>query len=1062
MDKRQRLERGSILAFPGMECSIEEEIGCGSNAIVYKGWYRDQLQEREKHHVLIKELFPFHKKGGVRRGSDNRICVEEGEPLAFFLMHRESFEAGNRIHLRLLESCPEEMGANLNSFEFNGTLYTILGCSGGRSLDEELALTEGESSLKRYAQLMLHLLNALAAFHDSGYLHLDISPDNALLIGRQRNERIMLIDYNSAKAIGDTDCTYLSYKAGYSAPEVEMGEEESICEASDLYSVAAVFYRMLMGRTLTLEETLAASAPDAAQSSCLQDVPQTVKSLVRSILRRGLCIMPEDRYQTISQMRRDFAELIDRIDCVGVTHWALWESGKRSVDELIRVNPSLSYVKDEGGMYPIRLEQDGRRILLGEYLEEMMAGQGKSRLTVSPGGMGKTTLLLKAALLCGRRYAPGRPAVFYISLAGFSGAEPRYIRSQILASLRFGRENNTFDSALHELEQLLSRTIKSNNTELPMVLLLLDGLNEVRGDAAPLVQEVNLLSRMAGVRIMAASRSEMPALEMETNRILSLTFEDVERAAAARGVLLPQSEQLLQLVRTPLILSIYLTASESSQQLHIRDQDDLMRAYMASLYQKEIRNLPENSPQRWRTDAALTYVLPAIAAQTIRAGSRLTDAQLLGVVEQCYKVLTSRLLQQSFPQWIGRSRDILGEAKSAEAWYGQMVHDLLWQRLGLLIKDERGSYGVFHQVIAEYLSERHKENAAAIRRRRMIRSSIFGMIGLLVFMACFGVYAAYFMITPYEDADVEYVLSEGRSAYDWYMSMYEEMQALIDLGSQEPTIVGKDGAQAEFAAYALFAQHQLLYNRALSAFEVQYGRTSAVIRGYGRTDDGAYIKDGPTLYPNEKESQDTAKRVYAIAGQERKVVSWSDMPLDGEGIMSLYSHLWDRQTYYADVFLPEFKRWYYGSRASDASTSYQLKNSELYLEAAQRMLDYDAQVCQILYNLYLSGHMTTGELSELEAFSDLAHHGEVLARVRSGVAGYGEAVSEMLLNKVKLLAREQKGMWDGLMALFTGSAQTEYERLQELISEEQERISSVISEMETRQLPAELKYKGLK
>ena len=248
----------------------------------------------------------------------------------------------------------------------------------------------------------------------------------------------------------------------------------------------------------------------------------------------------------------------------------------------------------------------------------------------------------------------------------------------------------------------------------------------------------------------------MPALELKTNHILSLTFEDVQRAVAIRGVLLPPSEDLLQLVRTPLILSIYLTASESNQQLSIRNQHDLMKAYMEALYQKEIRRLPENAPQRWQMDAALTYVLPAIAAQAARMGGRLTDVQLLGVVKQCHDVLTSRMLERAFPQWIGRSRDILGEAQSAEAWYGLMVHNLLWQRLGLLMKDEQGGYAVFHQMVAEYLCACHRRNAEVIRRVRMSRYAVRSVLALLALAACLGVYAALFMVTPYNDEDVSY------------------------------------------------------------------------------------------------------------------------------------------------------------------------------------------------------------------------------------------------------------------------------------------------------------------
>src|SRR5699024_10242667 len=104
---------------------------------------------------------------------------------------------------------------------------------------------------------------------------------------------------------------------------------------------AAVFYRSLMGRSLTISDMLQFRAPDAQDSPLLSDMPQSVASMVSAILRKGLHTLPRRRYQSIGQMRQAFLELLDRIDCVGVTHWALWETGMRSVEELIRVNPSL-------------------------------------------------------------------------------------------------------------------------------------------------------------------------------------------------------------------------------------------------------------------------------------------------------------------------------------------------------------------------------------------------------------------------------------------------------------------------------------------------------------------------------------------------------------------------------------------------------------------------------------------------------------------------------------------------------------------------------------------------
>lgn len=72
--------------------------------------------------------------------------------------HRRSFEAGNGAHLALLERHPDRIGANLNTFEENDTLYTVLGFTGGRSLEQEYALAA--TDLRLLCTRMLSLLDA--------------------------------------------------------------------------------------------------------------------------------------------------------------------------------------------------------------------------------------------------------------------------------------------------------------------------------------------------------------------------------------------------------------------------------------------------------------------------------------------------------------------------------------------------------------------------------------------------------------------------------------------------------------------------------------------------------------------------------------------------------------------------------------------------------------------------------------------------------------------------------------------------------------------------------------
>ena len=327
MDHRTPLKRHTVLTFEGISCHIEEFIGQGSNAMVYKGWYRDQLNRELCHPVLVKELFPFHPQQRIYRAEDGHIIIEP-EAETFWRTHQESFEISNQIHLRLLHDHPDrmDMGTHPNSFHFNGTLYCILDYAGGRSLQMELH--KANISLRHTAQRMIGLLDALEAFHKSGYLHLDISPDNIMLVSQDDQERIFLMDCNHVREIGSRDGNHVCCKAGYTAPEISTGDLNAMGFATDLYSVAAVFFRCIMGRSLTLEEMLQPKAPDGKDSPLLKDAPQTVSAAASSILKKGLHTLPRRRYRSIGQMRKAFQELVDRIDCGDVTHGSLRENGK--------------------------------------------------------------------------------------------------------------------------------------------------------------------------------------------------------------------------------------------------------------------------------------------------------------------------------------------------------------------------------------------------------------------------------------------------------------------------------------------------------------------------------------------------------------------------------------------------------------------------------------------------------------------------------------------------------------------------------------------------------------
>ena len=744
MDKRKILESGTVLRFPGMECTITDLVGKGSNSLVYKGTYPDEMNKDQLHYVLIKELFPYHPKNEIYRDTDGNIAVtDEGKHL--YDVHRQSFEYGNKIHLTMLRKHPDKSSGNINSFFLNNTAYSVLSFSGGRSLDDELIFNNGNYDLKKLSVRFLKLLEALDAFHSSGYLHLDISPDNILLIGNGDSEQIILIDYNSVHPISDLSGEnpgYFSTKPGYSAPEVRHGS--TVSAESDIFSVGAVFFRCLKGEMLTLSQIIAKAPPDVSASPYLANQPSSVADLVRKILFKCLAVTAKRRYHSVEEIKKDFSELIDRIDGVGITHWSLWETGLSNIINIINNNKSYEYIKNTDALYPSYLVTDN-----GEKLSAVQAIFEKTKETsfylTGEGGVGKTTLLLRSVYQSERHYSSLQPAIVYVSLFGWDGSE-NYIKDRILENMHFKTDISSYAVARHRLIEVFNKTLKTQAGENPSVIIMLDGLNEADGDTEALTKEISSIAACKGVRFVVTSRTIGDNKLFPTYNMLPLTKNDVERALGDKGLITQDSQEIKELLRIPMMLSAYIRIAENSgKQLNITTKEQLLAQYIRSLCDKQTYSSEDNAQKKWIVEAAVYFVLPAISDYMLRSKCSCSDTELFDIVKKCYKVITSRILFSAFPDWTGHSSDILNGAKNADSWYGDTVQKLLWSKMGLLTKDNSGKYKICHQLVAEFSAYQYTLIQKRISSKRIAKAALTAFSTLI----CAGaVLTGICMITP--------------------------------------------------------------------------------------------------------------------------------------------------------------------------------------------------------------------------------------------------------------------------------------------------------------------------
>ena len=311
------LHQGYLLQSGTRTYQIEQYISAGSNAMVYQASYRDTLMPEHTHTVLIKELYPLEPSGLIHRDDSMGLVISE-EARAFFEYHKESFLLGNQAHLAISEDGGGHLAENLDSFEANHTFYTVLSSRKGCVLSGFLNGGPAFSSLTDTVRVLESLLRALQPFHSHQLLHLDISPDNIFVLDPDASEQtatdVLLLDFNSVYSlnrqllpVGD----YYQGKPAYTAPEVTLHQEKALGPWTDLYSVAAVFYEILTGNPLPEDrELLNTSQFVSPFEGLLLHEKEYSAALTNTILCKGLQILPEKRYQSVPEMRRDVEKLL--------------------------------------------------------------------------------------------------------------------------------------------------------------------------------------------------------------------------------------------------------------------------------------------------------------------------------------------------------------------------------------------------------------------------------------------------------------------------------------------------------------------------------------------------------------------------------------------------------------------------------------------------------------------------------------------------------------------------------------------------------------------------------
>jgi serine/threonine-protein kinase len=185
--------------------------------------------------------------------------------------------------------------------ERDGLIYYVMPFVDGTTLESRLEHRLPPLEVRR---ILSELTDALAAAHRAQMIHLDIKPANVFLEGERG--KVLLMDFGIAKAMTD----HVSGKAPiagtpeYMSPEQAQGRA-GIDHRSDIYSLGALGYRMLVGRPpfrgSRVTQTLAKQVNEAPTP--IREINPTVPKDFADAIMRCLAKDPAQRFATALELR---------------------------------------------------------------------------------------------------------------------------------------------------------------------------------------------------------------------------------------------------------------------------------------------------------------------------------------------------------------------------------------------------------------------------------------------------------------------------------------------------------------------------------------------------------------------------------------------------------------------------------------------------------------------------------------------------------------------------------------------------------------------------------------
>lgn len=337
---------------------------------------------------------------------------------------------------------------------------------------------------------------------------------------------------------------------------------------------------------------------------------------------------------------------------------------------------------------------------------------------VGPGGMGKTVSLLRLWEYLAKSEEQDAPVPIFIQLNEFNNEPVADFIRKYISKLYIDIDLNTL--------------LKTEGQNHPSIVLLLDGINEVTAQSNELLLEINRLKAREdypSLQLILTSRVDMRAShQWQDFHLLELQPLTDEQIIHYLKTQLPSDSHLLEVLRNPMMLSIYNAQSELPERYHAKG---LLKENVTStgemlfnveaiqrikIEEQYATSLSEQAFRRF----VLEHLLPFIGWEMQQAGQFFIQKKSekegsLGLEDLLQRGI-SNLLTDAFFDTFEFFGDHLEEKHFKEKprlLFSEIINQVAVQNLVVLVRDGE-NYRFLHQNFRDYFAARHVQNQVII------------------------------------------------------------------------------------------------------------------------------------------------------------------------------------------------------------------------------------------------------------------------------------------------------------------------------------------------------------